>query len=129
MPAPAIRSLDHFVLTVASIDATCDFYARALGMRVERFGEGRTALSFGAQKINLHELGREFAPRARAATTGSGDFCLLTDTPIEEVVAHLRGVGVAVEEGPVRRTGATGPLNSVYFRDPDGNLVEVSNRI
>ena len=130
MPAPAIRSIDHFVLTVASIRATCDFYARVLGFRVETFGaEGRTALTFGEQKINLHEVGREFTPRARVATEGSGDFCLLTETPIEDVVAHLREAGVAIEEGPVRKTGATGPLNSVYFRDPDGNLVEVSNRI
>jgi catechol 2,3-dioxygenase-like lactoylglutathione lyase family enzyme len=130
MPAPAIRSLDHFVLTVASIRATCEFYARALGFGVEGFGaDGRTALTWGDQKINLHEVGREFTPRARVATAGSGDFCLLTETPVDEVAAHLREIGVAVEEGPVRKTGATGPLNSVYFRDPDGNLVEVSNRI
>jgi catechol 2,3-dioxygenase-like lactoylglutathione lyase family enzyme len=134
MPAPVIRSIDHFVLTVASIEATCDFYACALGFGVERFrtsggAEERTALTFGEQKINLHEVGREFTPRARAATAGSGDFCLLTETPLGEVVAHLSEAGVAIEEGPVRKTGATGPLNSVYFRDPDGNLVEVSNRI
>jgi catechol 2,3-dioxygenase-like lactoylglutathione lyase family enzyme len=130
MPAPAIRSIDHFVLTVASIRATCDFYARALGFGVETFGaEGRTALTFGEQKINLHEVGREFTPRARVATAGSGDFCLLTETPLDAVVAHLGQLGVAVEEGPVRKTGATGPLTSIYLRDPDGNLVEVSNRI
>ena len=129
MAAPVIRSMDHFVLTVASIEATCEFYARALGMEVEVFGaQKRTALKFGAQKINLHEVGREFSPRARVATAGSGDFCLLTDTPVEEVAAHLASVGVSVEEGPVVKTGATGPLRSVYFRDPDGNLVEVSNR-
>jgi catechol 2,3-dioxygenase-like lactoylglutathione lyase family enzyme len=130
MSAPVIRSIDHFVLTVASIRVTCDFYARALGFRIEVFGpENRTALAFGSQKINLHEVGREFRPRARVATAGSGDFCLLTDTPIEQVVAHLESIGVAIEEGPARKTGATGPLNSVYFRDPDGNLVEVSNRL
>jgi catechol 2,3-dioxygenase-like lactoylglutathione lyase family enzyme len=132
MPAPAIRSIDHFVLTVASIPATCDFYARALGFGVETFtagGEGRTALTFGVQKINLHEVGHEFTPRARLATAGSGDFCLLTETPIDAVVVHLQELGIAIEEGPVRKTGATGPLSSVYFRDPDGNLVEVSNRI
>ena len=124
-----IRSLDHYVLTVASIAASCDFYVRALGFGVERFGpEERTALTFGEQKINLHEVGREFTPRARVATAGSGDFCLLTETPIDAVVAHLREIGVAVEEGPVRKTGATGPLNSVYFRDPDGNLVELASR-
>ncbi len=128
MAAPVIRSIDHFVLTVASIEATCAFYARALGFGVEVFGpEQRTALTFGAQKINLHEVGREFSPRARLATAGSGDFCLLTDMPVAEVAAHLESVGVAVEAGPVRKTGATGPLMSVYFRDPDGNLVEVSN--
>ena len=127
---PVIRSIDHFVLTVASIEATCEFYRRTLGFGVEVFGpEQRTALAFGSQKINLHEVGREFTPRARVATAGSGDFCLLTDTPVEGVAAHLLEVGVAVEEGPVRKTGATGPLMSVYFRDPDGNLVEVSNRI
>ncbi len=130
MPTPVIRSIDHFVLTVASVRATCDFYARVLGLGVETFGpEGRTALTFGEQKINLHEVGREFTPRARVATAGSGDFCLLTETPIDAVVAHLREMGVTIEEGPVRKTGATGPLTSVYFRDPDGNLVEVSNRI
>lgn len=126
--SPVIRSIDHFVLTVASIEATCAFYQRALGFRVEVFGpEKRTALIFGSQKINLHEVGREFTPRARVATAGSGDFCLLTDTPVDEVAEHLDGIGVAIEEGPVRKTGATGPLMSVYFRDPDGNLVEVSN--
>lgn len=128
MAAPVIRALDHFVLTVASIEASSAFYSRALGFGVETFGpDKRTALTFGAQKINLHEAGREFTPRARAATPGSGDFCLLSDTPVEEVAAHLGSIGVAIEEGPVRRTGATGPLVSVYFRDPDGNLVEVSN--
>ncbi len=128
MPTPVIRSIDHLVLTVASIPATCEFYARALGFGVETFGpEGRTALTFGSQKINLHEVGREFTPRARVATAGSGDFCLLSETPIDEVAAHLRGLGIPIEEGPVAKTGATGPLTSIYFRDPDGNLVEVSN--
>jgi catechol 2,3-dioxygenase-like lactoylglutathione lyase family enzyme len=138
VPTPVIRSIDHFVLTVASIEATCAFYARVLGFAVETFESGggsgggaerRTALTFGTQKINLHEVGREFTPRAQVATAGSGDFCLLTETPIDEVVAHLRDQDVAVELGPVAKTGATGPLTSVYFRDPDGNLVEVSNRI
>ena len=128
MAAPTIRSVDHFVLTVASIEATCDFYARALGFGVEVFGpQGRTALTFGDQKINLHEVGREFEPRARIATARSGDFCLLTDTPVDQVAAHLVSEGIEVIEGPVPKTGATGPLLSVYFRDPDGNLVEVSN--
>lgn len=128
MAAPVIRSIDHFVLTVASIEATTAFYARALGMGIEVFGaDRRTALIFGSQKINLHEVGREFTPRARVATAGSGDFCLMTDTPVADVVAHLQSLGVPVELGPVPKTGARGPLTSVYFRDPDGNLVEVSN--
>ena len=125
---PVVSSVDHFVLTVASIEATCDFYARALGFEVEVFGpQKRTALKFGNQKINLHEVGREFVPRARVATAGSGDFCLLAETPVDEIADHLRSEGIKVIEGPVPQTGATGPIVSVYFRDPDGNLVEVSN--
>ena len=124
---PLIARIDHFVLTVASIDRTCAFYESVLGMGVVTFGAGRKALSFGNQKINLHEVGKEFEPKARCPTAGSGDFCLITDTPLEEVIAHLQGQGVAIEDGPVPRTGATGPIRSVYFRDPDGNLVEVSN--
>ncbi|MCW2238396.1 VOC family protein [Azospirillum canadense] len=125
----AIARIDHFVLTVASIDRTCDFYQKVLGMGVVTFGAGRKALSFGGQKINLHEVGKEFEPKAQRPTAGSGDFCLITETPLEDVVAHLAAQGVAVEEGPVPRTGATGPIRSVYFRDPDGNLVEVSNYV
>lgn len=125
---PTIQSIDHFVLTVASIEATCAFYKRALGFGVEVFGpQNRTALTFGNQKINLHEVGKEFTPRARLATAGSGDFCLLAETPVGRIAAHLRAEGIEVEEGPVPKTGATGPITSIYFRDPDGNLVEVSN--
>lgn len=125
---PTINSIDHFVLTVASIDATVAFYRDALGFGVEVFGpENRTALTFGAQKINLHEVGKEFVPRARIATAGAGDFCLLAATPVAEIAAHLQSLGIAIEEGPVPKTGATGPITSIYFRDPDGNLVEVSN--
>ena len=125
---PEIRSIDHFVLTVASIDATVDFYARALGFGVEVFGpQRRTALTFGDQKINLHEVGRELEPRALVATAGSGDFCLLTDTPVDQIAAHLTAEGIEVIEGPAPKTGATGPILSIYFRDPDGNLIEVSN--
>ena len=123
----SINRLDHFVLTVASIEVTCKFYAKVLGMTVETFGEGRRALRFGGQKINLHERGKEFEPRAENPTSGSGDFCLITDVPIDEVVTHLNTCNVPVEEGPVKRTGATGKLISVYFRDPDNNLVEISN--
>ncbi|HWA11548.1 MAG TPA: VOC family protein [Burkholderiales bacterium] len=122
-----IDRLDHFVLTVASIDATCAFYARVLGMEVRRFGEGRTSLHFGASKINLHQRGREFEPKADQPTPGSGDICLIAATPLDEVIAHLRACNVPILEGPVERTGATGAIRSVYFRDPDGNLVEVSN--
>ncbi len=125
----AIARIDHFVLTVASIDRTCDFYQRVLGMGVVTFGAGRKALSFGGQKINLHEVGKEFEPKAQRPTAGSGDFCLITETPLEDVVAHITAQGVEIEEGPVPRTGATGPIRSVYFRDPDGNLVEVSNYV
>lgn len=124
----AIEAVDHFVLTVADIEATCAFYARALGMEVVTFGEGRTALAFGNQKINLHQAGREFEPKAAVPTRGSGDFCLIAATPLAAVIAHLVACGVPVEEGPVHRTGATGPLISVYLRDPDGNLVEIANR-
>lgn len=123
-----IEGLDHLVLTVASIEATCAFYARVLGMEVVTFGQGRTALRFGTQKINLHALGREFEPKAAAPAAGSGDFCLVTATPLDAVVAHLEACGVAVEEGPVAREGAVGGLRSVYVRDPDGNLVEIANR-
>jgi catechol 2,3-dioxygenase-like lactoylglutathione lyase family enzyme len=122
-----IDRLDHFVLTVADIDATCDFYARVLGMDVIVFGEGRKALSFGIQKINLHQHHYEFEPKARQPTPGSGDFCLITSVPLAEVIEHISQCGVVIEEGPVRRTGARGPIESVYFRDPDNNLVEVSN--
>jgi len=124
-----ISSIDHFVLTVASIKTTCAFYEKALGMEVEVFGGDRTALKFADQKINLHEVGKEFLPRAKLATAGSGDFCLITQTPIADVIEHLQNCDVAIEEGPVARTGAKGELISVYFRDPDSNLVEVSNYV
>ncbi|MBX5023315.1 VOC family protein [Rhizobium lentis] len=124
-----IDRLDHLVLTVADIAATCDFYARILGMSVETFAEGRKALKFGRQKINLHLAGHEFEPKAKHPIPGSGDLCFITETPLADVVAHLQASGIAIEEGPVERTGATGRLRSVYFRDPDGNLIEVSNSI
>lgn len=123
-----IARIDHFVLTVASIDATCAFYGRVLGMETVTFAGGRKALAFGRQKINLHEVGREFEPKAQCPTSGSGDFCLISDTPLDAIIAHLKAQNVAIELGPVDRTGTMGPLRSVYFRDPDGNLVEVSNQ-
>lgn len=121
-----IKNLDHFVLTVASIEATCDFYEKTLGMKVEIFGEGRKALKFGSQKINLHEAGKEFEPKAQKPTAGSGDFCLISNVPIEGVIAHLKACNINIEDGPIARTGARGPITSVYFRDPDFNLIEVS---
>lgn len=122
-----IDRIDHMVLTVADIEATCRFYAAACGMIVETFGAGRTALRFGQQKINLHQAGKEFEPKARRPTRGSADFCLITLIPLEDVVRHLGSLGIAIEEGIVDRTGATGPIKSVYIRDPDENLVEISN--
>ena len=124
-----IGRLDHLVLTVADIGRTCDFYAQVLGMSVETFGAGRTALKFGRQKFNLHQQGREFEPKADRPTPGSADLCLIATTPLDSVVAHLQAKGVAIEEGPIARTGATGPIVSVYFRDPDQNLIEVSNYV
>ena len=122
-----LASIDHVVLTVRDIDATIDFYTRVLGMTEVTFAAGRKALAFGAQKINLHAAGREIAPHAARPTRGSADVCLVTRTALPAAMAHVRACGVAIEEGPVPRTGATGPIESFYFRDPDGNLVEVSN--
>lgn len=124
-----IDSLDHLVLTVVDIDASCAFYQRVLGMDVVTFGAGRKALAFGQQKINLHQAGREFEPKARHPTPGSADLCFLTSVPLAQVQTHLASCGVVVSEGPVQRTGAQGPILSVYFRDPDFNLIEVSNQL
>jgi len=122
-----IDRLDHLVLTVASIEDTCTFYTRVLGMEVVRFGENRVALQFGEQKINLHQRGHEFEPKAGRVMPGSADLCFLTSVPIDEVVAHLEECKVPILEGPVQRTGATGKILSVYLRDPDENLIEISN--
>ena len=123
-----IRSLDHIVLICADPEATVAFYER-VGMQREAFGGGRLALRFGDQKINLHQAGAEFQPHAATPLPGTGDLCLLVDGPIEAVVEHLGEVGIAIEEGPVNRTGAVGPLRSVYVRDPDGNLVEFAEQV
>ena len=122
-----VERLDHLVLTVADIDASCAFYQRVLGMQVVTFGQGRKALAFGQQKINLHRHGAEFEPKALRPTPGSSDLCLLVSTPLVEVMAHLQRCDIVIEEGPVPRTGATGPLLSVYIRDPDRNLIELAN--
>lgn len=120
--------LDHLVLTVADIPRTVAFYERVLGMEPQTFGAGRVALRFGDQKINLHEAGRELEPKATLPTPGSADLCFLTETPLSELSAHLEQCAVKILEGPVPRTGATGPILSLYFRDPDGNLIELANR-
>lgn len=122
-----ISHLDHLVLTVRSVPKTIDFYSSVLGMEVVTFKGDRKALGFGQQKINLHQSGKEFEPKAKSPVPGSADLCLITKTPLTTVAAHLQACGVAIEEGPVDRTGAVGPITSLYFRDPDQNLIEVSN--
>jgi catechol 2,3-dioxygenase-like lactoylglutathione lyase family enzyme len=121
-----IQRLDHLVLTVRDVKITCAFYARVLGMREVTFAGGRKALAFGKQKINLHEQGREFEPKAARPTPGCADLCFITEEDVSSVIEHLRACGIDIIEGPVRRTGAMGPIVSVYFRDPDQNLIEVS---
>jgi catechol 2,3-dioxygenase-like lactoylglutathione lyase family enzyme len=122
-----IKRLDHLVLTVTSVEETCSFYANLLGMEVVTFGNDRRALAFGDQKINLHQVGMEFLPHASAPTPGSADLCLITEIPLAEVIRHARSLGVEIEQGPVDRTGALGPIRSIYFRDPSKNLIEVAN--
>jgi catechol 2,3-dioxygenase-like lactoylglutathione lyase family enzyme len=122
-----IDRLDHLVLTVADVDRTVKFYQRVLGMQPVTFGDGRCALAFGGSKINLHQAGREFEPKAARPTPGSADLCLISADPLSDVCAHLAAHAVPIEEGPVTRTGATGTIESVYIRDPDGNLIEISN--
>ncbi|MFX3651399.1 MAG: VOC family protein [Paenibacillus sp.] len=124
-----LERLDHLVLTVENLEATILFYTNILGMRVVEFGQGRKALQFGQQKINLHEKGKEFEPKAHIPTPGSADLCFLVSTPLEEVILHLTQHHAKIEEGPVERTGALGLIRSVYVRDPDGNLIELSNAL
>lgn len=124
-----IDRLDHLVLTVQNLDETIDFYTRVLGMEIITFGENRKALRFGQQKINLHLAGHEFEPKADRPTSGSADLCFITSTPMNEVLAHLEACGVTPLMPPDYRTGATDQLWSVYMRDPDQNLIEVSNII
>jgi catechol 2,3-dioxygenase-like lactoylglutathione lyase family enzyme len=122
-----VAHIDHFVLTVADIPTTVEFYSTVLGMSEHRYGEDRRALLFGRSKINLHQQKREVQPNARHPQTGSADVCLIVDEPIEEVLGQLSDKGVRVEVGPVLRHGALGLMTSVYIRDPDGNLIELSN--
>jgi catechol 2,3-dioxygenase-like lactoylglutathione lyase family enzyme len=126
-----ITGLDHLVLTVRAVDATVRFYVDGLGMRPERFGAdgARIALHFGRQKINLHVAGREFEPKAIHPTPGSADLCFLTDQPLDRVAERLDSLGIAIIEGPVGRSGATGAITSIYVRDPDGNLIEISRTV
>ncbi|MFO6497425.1 MULTISPECIES: VOC family protein [Bacillus] len=121
-----IKRLDHFVLTVKDLQETISFYTRVLGMKEETFGSGRKALRFGNQKINLHEAGNEFTPKAKHPLPGSADLCFIAEETIDDIIEHLRQNNVNIEEGPVRRTGALGPIVSVYIRDPDQNLIEIS---
>ena len=122
-----IDRVDHLVLTVQDLAATCEFYSKVLGMEVITFGEGRTALRFGVQKINLHEVGSLNEPRAQLPTPGSADLCFITSVPMAQVIAHLRDCAVEIVTGPGPRTGARHVLDSVYVRDPDENLIEISN--
>lgn len=124
-----IKQLDHLVLTVANIDASIEFYTRVLGMQVVSFGDNRKALKFGQQKINLHQAGQEFEPKAQMPCKGSADLCFLLEVKLEEMRAHIEQQGVAIEQGPIERTGATGPILSIYIHDPDGNLLELSEPV
>jgi catechol 2,3-dioxygenase-like lactoylglutathione lyase family enzyme len=126
-----IKAIDHLVLTITDAAATRRFYETGLGMTWTTFetaeGETREALTFGSQKINIHHQGREFEPKATHPTPGSADLCLLTDTPVLEVADHMAMLGYPLLEGPTPKTGAVGPLTSIYYKDPDGNLIEISN--
>ena len=122
-----ISHIDHLVLTVRSLEDTCSFYQRVLHFQ-RNDGPGKpTSLHFGACKLNVHEVGHTFEPKAHVPTRGSGDFCLITFEPVDKVLDHLRSEGIAIEEGPITRNGAQGKMTSVYFRDPDQNLIEVSH--
>ncbi|MGA0393572.1 MAG: VOC family protein [Rhodospirillales bacterium] len=126
----SLSHIDHFVLTVADMDRTCEFFEKTLGMRRDEFKPGRVALYFGQCKINLHPAQDVVAVHLpEHPTPGSADLCLIADTPIETVAEHLKACGVELREGPSERSGAIGPIMSVYFHDPDGNLIEISNQL
>lgn len=122
-----INCIDHIVLTVSDINTTVDFYQNVLGMELSSFAQGRTALTFGSQKLNLHQHGSEFEPHAQSPLPGSIDLCFITETPLDEAMLQVKDQGVSIIEGPVHKTGALGQLKSFYFRDPDMNLIEVAN--
>jgi len=124
-----ISHLDHLVLTVADIEISCQFYQSALNFEVITFDENRKALQFGSQKINLHQVGKEFEPKAFRPTSGSADLCFIAETPLKDVIAHLHALNIEIVEGPIERTGAIGKILSIYLRDPDQNLIEISNYI
>ncbi len=124
--AIAIDRIDHFVITAGDLEATARFYARVLGMEIVRYGAGRTALHFGRQKINLHQQGAEAQPNAPAAAPGAADICFIAEGPFESVLAHLAAEQIETVYGPIEQQGALGAMDSIYFRDPDGNLVEVA---
>ena len=121
-----VEALDHLVLTVADVEASAAFYGRVLGMQRVVFGSGRIALQFGSQKINLHPAATPLAPHAARPTAGSADLCFVSTEPLAGWIAHLAATGVGLEQGPVPRTGARGPMQSIYFRDPDANLIEIA---
>ncbi len=121
-----IDKIDHLVLTVKDIEASCVFYTSVLGMQEVSFEPGRKAVAFGDQKINFHQAGQELEPKALLPTPGSGDLCLTTNQSMSEIIAHLQNCGIKIIEGPVNRTGASGSMTSVYIRDPDQNLIEIS---
>lgn len=122
-----ISHLDHLVLTVADIEITCQFYQSVLNFEVVTFAENRKALQFGNQKINLHQAGKEFEPKAYRPTAGSADLCFIAESPLKEVIEHLQQLNIEIIEGPIERTGAMGKILSIYLRDPDQNLIEIAN--
>jgi catechol 2,3-dioxygenase-like lactoylglutathione lyase family enzyme len=122
-----IKNLDHLVLTVSNLESTCKFYSQALGMEIVELADDRKALKFGNQKINLHQYGCEFEPKAFKPQPGTADLCFITDFPLNEVMEKLKEKCIEIEEGPVERTGANGKIISIYLRDPDLNLIELSN--
>ncbi len=126
MTAIVITQLDHLVLTVADIEESVDFYCQVLGLGVSEFTNGRFALTFGQQKINLHQAGKEFEPCARHPLAGSADLCFITSTELRQAMAHIEACAVEIIAGPVKRSGANSPLLSFYFHDPSGNLIEVA---